>query len=319
MLATFVFASTSFPVQATPAHQATSCSNPGWFPEQFGLKDHHVFWYGGYYYLVSIYVPLDDPSPFAEDRFAYARSKDLCKWEQLPFIPATRLPGASDVKAIWAPFVFQENGVFYMYYTSVTEAGTQKIRLATTSDPSDPNNWQTTDMVFTPSHAGTIWQEGDWADCRDPMLLKIGNAYYLYYTGADIAGGIIGLAIGATPAGPWYDFGPVVKAEPGQMLESPTLVPYDKSYFLFYNLASVGGYYRAGQSPTGPWQDPRPFRPGWAHEVWQDVDQVWRTSYLTNYTITISPLTWDDSFDPQLPWIGSSIFHDMLPLILRAK
>ena len=60
----------------SPAEAFTPpCEHPGWFPEDFGLKDHTVFWYAGYYYLMSNYI-----NP--ETKFAYARSTDFCTWEE---------------------------------------------------------------------------------------------------------------------------------------------------------------------------------------------------------------------------------------------
>jgi hypothetical protein len=38
-----------------------NCTRPGWFPTDFGLKDHSIFWFDGYYYMVSIYLPHNNP------------------------------------------------------------------------------------------------------------------------------------------------------------------------------------------------------------------------------------------------------------------
>ena len=293
------------------------CDHPGWFPQDFGLKDHSVFWYDGYYYLVSIYVPPSDPSPFVQDHFVYARSQDLCQWEELSPVLPTRQSGSWDEAAIWAPHVYEEGGVFYMYYTGVTRNYTQSILLASTTDPSDPGAWQKEQMLFQPNHPGMIWQNGQWADCRDPSVFKFGNQYYLYYSGLDIDGGIVGLATATSPYGPWLDMGRTLPAA-DHMLESPTLAEYQGIYYLFYNYTHHGEYYVIGSSPTGPWQNPLTLFPGWAHEVWKSPQGDWFTSFLTNYTVTISPLYWDQNYTPAHPFItfGKQLIY--MPLVAIA-
>ena len=291
------------------------CKKLGWHPTEFGLKDHHIFWYDGYYYLVSIYVPPGNSDPLAQDRFAYARSVDLCEWENLSPILLPREPGALDEAAIWAPYVHFEKDTYYLYYTGVTNNFTQSILLATTTDPSDPDSWQQQPMFFQPDHPDMLWEFGQPSDCRDPTVKKIGQVYYLYYTGRDISGSIIGLATATSPTGPWTDWGSVVPPDPTAELESPTIAQYANAYYLFYNRSGDKEYYRIGASPAGPWHEPLPFQPGWAHEIWQGASGEWFTSYLEDLTVTITPLSWDSYFSPPHPSIGSDIYRSFLPLV----
>jgi len=298
-------------VQAAP--RAAACQKPGWFPTTFGLKDHSVFWYDGFYYLISIYVE-------SQDRFVYGRSPDLCTWEELGFVLTPRPPGSWEDMAIWAPFVHQESGVYYMYYTGVKRVanwlGPQSIMLATSTNPADPNSWQPQGMIFQPNHPGMVWQSNQWADCRDPTVIKIGSTYYLYYTGLDQAGGIVGIATATSPVGPWTDWGAILTLTNG-MPESSTLAAHGGSYYLFYHDTSQGERFRIGPGPTGPWTQAYVFAPGWAHEVWQGQDGYSYASFLTNYTVTISRLTWDTFYNPPRPFIGENVYHLMLPLIKR--
>ena len=71
--------------------------------------------------------------------------------------------------------------------------------------------------------------------------------------------------------------------------------------------------------PTDPWGTPLPFGPGWAHEVWQDTQGSWYSSYLTDLTVTITPLTWDTFFSPPHPRIGSAVYHQLFPLVLYSE
>ena len=179
-------------------------------------------------------------------------------------------------------------------------------------------------MVFQPNHLDMIWEDGKWADCRDPMVLKEGNTFFLYYTGRDVEGGIIGLATASTPGGPWVDWGQILIFSddiPQRTPESPTVFVHDGFYYLFYN--SIGEHYQIGASPAGPWTDEHPFTPGWAHEIWAGVDGQNYASYLSDtndenrFTVTISPVNWDSYFYPPTPFIGDEIFHLMMPLVKK--
>ncbi len=292
--------------------QPTTCVKLGWFPTDFGLKDHTVFWYDSYYYIASNYLP-------SETKFAYGRSIDMCSWETLAPVLTLRINGTWDEMAVWAPFVYQEGGIYYLYYAGVTTKFTQSILLATSTDPADPASWQPRGVVFQPAHAGMNWRSGQWADCRDPTVVKVGDQYFLYYTGSDVSGGIIGVATATSPMGPWTDWGVILNSPPqsGAMYESPVVIAHDSYFYLAYNDTSLGERYRIGPSPTGPWIGPFILSPGWADEIWTGQDRRTYSSYLTDYTITISPVTWDILNTPARLWIGSEVFHIALPLLVH--
>lgn len=290
------------------------CAQPGWFPEQYRLKDHHIFWHAGsgYYYLASINADQDD-------HFIYARSADLCNWEVLPPILADHGPGSWAERAVWAPYVWEENGLFYMAYTGVTEDFTQSILLAVSNDPSDSASWQPQGVIFQPDHAGMLWAPDQWADCRDPVVFWMDGLYYLYYTGRDVDGYIVGLATADNPLGPWTDWGRVVGPVAGTALESPALVRREGLFYLFYHQPGFGERYRIAPAPGGPWTEDALFLPGWAHEVWQDVDGEWWTSYLTTYDVSIAPLQWNTRVDLPRPLIGWGIHYLSLPLVQKGN
>ena len=302
--------------QILEAHStlAAGCLPLGWFPANVGLKDHHIFQHAGDYYLVSIHLT---PEHY-EDRFAYARSADLCHWQDLSPVLAERVPGTADEFRVWSPFVYEENSVYYMYYTGVSANFTQSIMLATSTNPADPASWQAQGVVFQPDHPGMVWQTGQWADCRDPAVVKVGGTYYLYYTARDASGGIIGIATAASISGPWRDWCPVLTlTAPQAMAESPALAVYDGLYYLFYNDTSQRGErYRIGASPAGPWAEADAFAPGWAHEVWRGPKGDDYTSFLTTYAVSISKLSWDTLYSPARPVVGE-IHRSWLPLMSR--
>lgn len=296
--------------QLSTSYSIFPCEKPGWFPNEFGLKDHSLFWHEGFYYLVSIYLP-------GETRFAYGRSPDLCTWEELTPVLSEREPGTWDEYRIWAPYVYSEAGTYYLYYTGVTNEFTQSILLASTNHPDDPHSWQIQEMIFQPNHTGMVWQAGAWADCRDPQVIKMGDLYYLIYTAADVQGGIIGIATSLSPGGPWLDWGAIYGPLPENMPESPALYFHDGYFYLFFHPSGASEQYLLGPTIAGPWSGPYFLFPGWAHEVWQGQDAETYTSYLTDYTITIASITWNSFFYPPRPVIGNQSYQFALPMIQR--
>jgi hypothetical protein len=290
------------------------CDPLGWYPKNVSLKDHSVFFHDGFFYIVSIDAPQ-------ETSFAYARSADLCLWEQQEPILADRTPGDWDEYKIWSPFVLEANGTYFLFYTGVNQHIAQSIMLATTTDPTDPDSWQEQGMVFQPSHSGAVWSPNSWSDNRDPVVIADGGLYYLYYTGRDSAGGIVGAAVANALVGPWTDLGATLGPIPGRILESPMVFSEWGGFYLAVHETlpgqSLGAQIRSGNSPTGPWGNPSPLFPGWAHEFWQDPALNWHASYLTTPDITIEPVGWLHDRTPPRPFLGDALFEIHLPLLTR--
>jgi sucrose-6-phosphate hydrolase SacC (GH32 family) len=277
-----------------------------WAPLGIGLKDHTIFYTSGYYYLASNNLQKDH----WEDRFVYARSENLLDWEYLGSILTERHPGWWDEAAIWAPHVVEENNTCHMYYTGVTSGITQSILHATSTDPTQLDSWNIEPQVFQPSHENMIWEgSNQWSDCRDPAILKVMDTYYLYYTGLDSTGGIVGLATSNSIYGPWTDTG-AIYIEPNTILESPFVFEHDNNYFLTTNNVKLRrAQIHISETPIGPWSAPLIIFPGWAHEFFE-VDGAIFTSYLTSYSITIDNLCWPRRTAP-FPTIG-----DQKPIFL---
>jgi hypothetical protein len=295
------------PLSVRASVYSIPCNRLGWTPTGFGLKDHSIFIFNGFYYLASIRVPNGKA-------FVYARSTDLCHWEDLGPVIDQRIPGEWDDHDVWAPFVLEDNGVFYMYYTGVRSDFTQSIMLATSSNPADPASWQRQGLILQPDHAGMQWQAGSWADCRDASVLKIENIYYMVYTGLDITGPIIGWATALDPAGPWQDQGATLAlSTSAEMAESPMIVAQAGTYYLIYNNSYTAEEYRIGESQIGPWSEALPLPPGWANEMWVGQDGLNYTSFLQSYEITILPYLFDDFYHPPRLFVGASSYRAFLP------
>ena len=299
------------PLLAHAAASSTWCDQLGWNPTDFGLKDHSVFLYEGFYYLVSIRTP-------DEKAFVYARSADLCSWEDLGAVLGGRTLGEWDEAFVWAPFVMEDGGIFYMYYTGVSRNYTQSIMLAVSSNPADPGSWQRVGMIFQPDHVGMQWQAQHWADCRDSSILKVGDIYYMVYTGRNTSGPIIGWAISFSPVGPWHDRGATLSiSQKYEMAESPTIVSRAGAFYLIYNNTSKGEEYRIGQTQLGPWSEAFPLPSGWAHEVWVGHNGVDYTSFLKGYNLVIGRSLWDTSYIPPRLYVMAGTFSLFFPYLIN--
>ncbi|MEI7643155.1 MAG: family 43 glycosylhydrolase [Chloroflexales bacterium] len=284
------------------------------------LKDHSLFSFEGWYYLVSIRIDLSTPSSQGEQEFAYARTRDFCTWEKLGTPLRHGAPGDADETYVWAPHVINVDNTFYMYYTGVNPKIAQTIMLATSTNPADPQSWHKQGVVFRPHHPDAFYPGPTaWSDCRDPMVLVYNNRYYLFYTGANNNGPIIGVAMAENPVGPWYDLGATYQAtEPGRMPESPFIIEYNGLFYLFYNASGTTGNgtrLRWAVSPFGPWQPSVAFQLGWAHEFYRD-----QTGLLSSYiignglAIGVERVRWQQSGMLALPQIGVQTY---LPMINR--
>jgi hypothetical protein len=291
------------------------CYNQRWRPADWKLKDHALFRYDGYYYVVAIQVPTR-PDQQEGKAFAYARTRDFCNWEDLGPVLGVGTEGSPDEWQIWAPHIVSFGATWYMYYTGANRNVAQTIMLATSTNPADPASWTRRGPVFTPTHRDAYYPGAHtWSDARDPMVLYdwAMNQYVMYYTGVAQQGcannlpvcGIVGAATAAHIGGPWKDIGPVLRLETPGVPESPYVVSpgLGGAYYLFFNHAVVGG---GGQqlvvsgSALGPWSAPERFLPGWASDFFQ-ASGGWLMSYLGNYEVGVTPLVWDTRTSPARP------------------
>jgi hypothetical protein len=158
-----------------------------------------------------------------------------------------------------------------------------------------------------------------WADCRDPHVIFADGLFYLFYTGLDTTGGIVGVASAPAPSGPWTDLGTVITPIPGHVFESPNVFFRESTYYLIYHETvagiSQGTSSQVNVTPDSLFSQPLPLGPTWAHEFWLDAENNWYTSYLTTYSISISPVTWNPYGQPPRPFLGDEIFFNFIPIV----
>jgi beta-xylosidase len=295
-----------------------SCFRP-WSLPRTKLKDHTVFRYGDDYFVAAIQVHPPAPDGRGEYYFAYARTSDFCSWDNLGTILGPGAPGDADESYIWAPHVVEHAGTYYMFYTGVNRNIAQTIMLATTTNPLDPESWVKQGEIFRPDHPGMVYSGPEsWSDARDPMVLPYNGRFYLFYTGRDVDGGIVGVAMADSLMGPWRDLGAIVQTPPSIIPESPFVFSHDGYFYLYYNASGVGHTierWHWAPSPFGPWQPAADEYLGWAHEFFR-VDGSWYASYIIgdSTAIGVSPVQWHGESMPTIPVIG---WHVALPFVLN--
>ncbi len=292
---------------------------PPWWPPGATVKDHTIAHDNGYYWLIAMKSDLEE----SQDTFICAQSEDLCHWEYRGEVLHTGGPGTWNEEAIWAPYLLKEQEQWYMFYTGVTPAICQSIFLATSDDPGGASSWMDQGVVFQPSHPDIIWSGGDhWSDCRDPMVLKVDDTYYMYYTASCLEGGCIAVATSSTLMGPWEDEGPIYVAATG-MPESPFVLEREGVYYLFFN--NIGEQYATATDPRGPWQDRGILRVEgakglvvWANEFLQ-VEGEWITSFLiSGYSVFVRWLGWNENDSPPEPFVIWPLVSNVyLPLVVK--
>jgi arabinan endo-1,5-alpha-L-arabinosidase len=109
-------------------------------------------------------------APLSETMLAHATSPSLTasNWTQLP--PALTADPAFGETQLWAPYIIEVDGVFYMFYCGGGVDGEHyQIELATSTDLS---NWT--------REPKPLFIDGYQA--RDPFVLRVNEQWVLYYT-----------------------------------------------------------------------------------------------------------------------------------------
>ncbi len=236
-------------------------------------------------------------NPNEEILFAHATAKSLMQlpWTKQPHA-LTASPEHGEVH-LWAPHVIRHDGTYYMYYCAGgKEAEKYRIHLATSKDL----------KTWTRHADNPLIQDGFHA--RDPMVLRVGDKWVMYYTAnAEPSGGNHIVAYRTSDdLIRWSErktaFTDPAKGTFGGPTESPFVVRRGPYYYLF--IGPRGGYngtdiFRSVSPYTWDIKDQVGHIPSHAAEVLRDTDGKWYVSRCgwEQGGLYLAPLFWNDGQD----------------------
>jgi predicted GH43/DUF377 family glycosyl hydrolase len=180
----------------------------------------------------------------------YAESTDGLTWTR-PTSKPVLSPGAYgawDSYTVGPGPVIKVNGEYWMYYNgSISSMGPSHIGLATSTDGI---NW-------TKKASPVIYSQSGWESAVGAEgIIKIGDVYYLYYTGRNNGAYKIGLAT-STDGLNWtrYSGNPILSADKsweGNGVYYPSVIAQNGGYTMFYgNISSYNTAFGTATSTDG--------------------------------------------------------------------
>ena len=247
---------------AAPAVAAFMIAPPPYRPKDFTVvkKD-------GQFHLFYIRHDIGKANDDTEKDFGHAVSADLYTWVQLPpVIPAQ--DDSWDNLHVWAPYIVLLDGVYYMFYTGVTQHpgqfdAEQRTGIATSTDLM---TWNRLDAPIW-SCRDVPWSWCDSTDLnpgfRDVFVMPNPSApgHWLMYTttfpASDHTGMLVDIAGSDGDLTQWDDLGPLwithYTYSFNTLIESPHLFKHAGLWFLFFTTnAGQPISYCVGTNPTGP-------------------------------------------------------------------
>lgn len=276
------------------------------------LNDHCLIRHDGLWHLFAIIGLVDDKR---EVSIAHATSPDLMRWDVLP--DAMHLTGTwPEIGSIFAPYVIEHDGRFFMLYSAADEWTSQRICLAISDDlvtwerhPGNPvivpslswSKWPGHGLP-TPAELGVPNLEagpgrrafaerfgGTYGGCRDPHVIRLDDgrfvAYWVSRMQERFGHNLVCVAASIShDLLHWQEVGPVFSMEawlfdeePSLEIESPCIVQKDGRYWLFFK-HGWWTHYVASDSPLD-FEGRETDRLGFVHaaEVFHWEDQWWIT------------------------------------------
>ncbi|MBL1078487.1 glycosyl hydrolase family 32 [Nocardia sp. 2] len=156
----------------TPIYDPSAARGETWY-----INDHTLIRDArGRWHLFGI-THREPADPFGEIEFAHATAEELHgPWRTHPSA-LTADPGYGDTH-LWAPYVMSCAGTYFMFYAGGgVDRTSAAINLATSPDL----------FEWTRHPDGPLFRDG--YDARDPMVLRIGDSWVMYYCATSTARG----------------------------------------------------------------------------------------------------------------------------------
>jgi len=218
-------------------------------PPGFRAKDFAFIKRDALYHIFYTRTNTLDPNGNTENSFGHSVSNDLYTWTRLDSVLPVR-PGEWDNYRMWAPHVVESEGVYYMFYTGVTNAPPafsfyQRTGLATSTDLMNWNRYQV--PVFSCELAPWIYCDSTnsmGGNLRDPFVMKdpANPGQWLQYHSTvpaiDHDRYVVGVATSAGDLATWADLKPLwatYHASTGfELAESSHLFQHDGLWYLIF-------------------------------------------------------------------------------------
>jgi beta-fructofuranosidase len=238
-------------------------------PAPYRAKDFCIVKRDGLYHVFYIRNNITLPMADTERDLGHAVSPNLWDWVHLPPVLTVR-DSAWDNQHVWAPSIVEQDGIYWMFYTGVTQqVGAynryQRTGVATSTDLMDWNRYDA--PVFACPQVPWAFCDSLDAKCafRDPFVMPDPanpEGWLLYYAASMPfdSSMVVGVARSEGDLNAWED----VKAlwntyysyTGGYIAESPHVFQYNGLWYLFFTtVASQPLAMQTSTDPLGePWQ-----------------------------------------------------------------
>jgi predicted GH43/DUF377 family glycosyl hydrolase len=120
-----------------------------------------------------------------------AWSEDLLHWTKdarNPIFKGSGIAGTSDAEGATGPFVWFENGTYYLFYIGTTVKGYEKgSKTLNVSTSTDLYSWKRSDTNPIIAPAGNGWRrDAIW----HPHIVKVKDTYYLFFNASGVVNGL---------------------------------------------------------------------------------------------------------------------------------
>lgn len=250
----------------------------------------------GAWHLIGI-THAEPAAPLDEKHFAHATAPSLHgPWTKQPFALSAETEKWNEA-VLWAPHVIRHDGLYYLFYCA-GDADHARYKLHVATSP-DLKTW-------TRSDANPLVVDG--FDARDPMVLRVGDKWVMYYTGnsAPDGGEHVVFAVTSDDLLHWGQKRIVFRSgrhgREGGPTESPFVVRRGEDYYLFCGAweGYLGTYAFRSRDP---FQFDLSQRVGSIHshasEIIRDSDGSWYASHVGwgQGGVHLATLRWSDGLD----------------------
>ena len=242
-------------------------------PEDGGIGDFSIInaedgWH--IYYLYREFGQENNLKPLAsrgsDRKIGHAFSKDLSYWRtEKPVIHVDENRKFENLM-VWAPAIIKHSdGIWYMFYTGVSEDRTQSTCVATSRDLYSWEKPLQVPAFIVNNDKWAKWSFEGNKDCRDPNIISHGKGYLIYYTSFSKASPERYNSIPVVAAAysedmlNWKDYGIVTEYKVWDKesshwwgLESPCVFKRNNLYYLFWNIYETNHlcvFYKVSKDP----------------------------------------------------------------------